>query len=219
MKSLSLTHLDEIERQATTPTIITNDSHIRKSDNSDTSNTSIASASGSAGYGGNTVSGGSSAHAVSPKDVCVTVTSGSALIDISNSDGGCINPAYDNGDGGAHRHQTSEGISIIDVDARISPKQESIDKGHECQGSGTCCMLSSPSCVKASLNYPSKLSGTSSTSSSLKKKSSSFLHRERKKPVLTRSQVSSSEYFSVCFEGDYNDPGVLIPATKGVRLA
>ncbi|XP_035896851.1 uncharacterized protein LOC118505315 isoform X5 [Anopheles stephensi] len=35
------------------------------------------------------------------------------------------------------------------------------------------------------------------------------------KPV----QVSSSEYFSVCFEGDHNDPGVLIPATKGVRLA
>uniref|UniRef100_A0A182YIT7 Uncharacterized protein n=1 Tax=Anopheles stephensi TaxID=30069 RepID=A0A182YIT7_ANOST len=218
MKSLSLTHLDEIERQATTPTIITNDSHIRKSDNSDTSNTSIASASGSAGYGGITVSGGSSAPAVSPKDVCVTLTSGSALIDISNSDGGCINPAYDNGDG-SHRHQTNEGLSIVDVDARISPKQESTDKGHECQGSGTCCMLPSPSCVKATLNYSSKLSGTSSTSSSLKKKSSSFLHRERKKPVLTRSQVSSSEYFSVCFEGDHNDPGVLIPATKGVRLA
>ncbi|XP_049294323.1 uncharacterized protein LOC125769602 isoform X5 [Anopheles funestus] len=32
-------------------------------------------------------------------------------------------------------------------------------------------------------------------------------------------KVSSSEYFSVCFEGDHNDPGVLIPATKGVRLA
>lgn len=30
MKSLSLTHLDEIERQATTPTIITNDPHVRK---------------------------------------------------------------------------------------------------------------------------------------------------------------------------------------------
>ncbi|KFB41694.1 hypothetical protein ZHAS_00009323 [Anopheles sinensis] len=30
MKSLSLTHLDEIERQATTPTIISNDPHIRK---------------------------------------------------------------------------------------------------------------------------------------------------------------------------------------------
>ncbi|EAA07135.4 AGAP010473-PA, partial [Anopheles gambiae str. PEST] len=66
--------------------------------------------------------------------------------------------------------------------------------------------------------YSTKLGGTSSTSS-LKKKSSSFLHRERKKPVLTRSQVSSSEYFSVCFESDQNDPGVLIPATKGVRLA
>ncbi|XP_050081314.1 pleckstrin homology domain-containing family G member 5 [Anopheles maculipalpis] len=219
MKSLSLTHLDEIERQATTPTIITNDSHIRKSDNSDTSNTSIASASGSAGYGGNTVSGGSSTHAVSPKDVCLTVTSGSALIDISNSDGGCINPAYDNGDGGHRHQQTNDGICITDVDARISPNQESTDKGHECQGPGTCCMLSSPSCAKATQNYSSKLSGTSSTSSSLKKKSSSFLHRERKKPVLTRSQVSSSEYFSVCFEGDHNDPGVLIPATKGVRLA
>ncbi|XP_049294321.1 uncharacterized protein LOC125769602 isoform X3 [Anopheles funestus] len=218
MKSLSLTHLDEIERQGTTPTIITNDSHIRKSDNSDTSNTSIASASGSAGYGGNTVSGGSSVHAVSPKDVCVTLTSGSALIDISNSDGGCINPAYDNGDGN-HRRETNEGISISDVDARICPKQESMEKAHECQGSGTCCMLTSPSCVKAALSYSSKVSGTSSTSASLKKKSSSFLHRERKKPVLTRSQVSSSEYFSVCFEGDHNDPGVLIPATKGVRLA
>ncbi|XP_052895183.1 pleckstrin homology domain-containing family G member 5 isoform X2 [Anopheles moucheti] len=32
-------------------------------------------------------------------------------------------------------------------------------------------------------------------------------------------KVSSSEYFSVCFESDHNDPGVLIPATKGVRLA
>ncbi|XP_040163426.1 pleckstrin homology domain-containing family G member 5 isoform X3 [Anopheles arabiensis] len=32
-------------------------------------------------------------------------------------------------------------------------------------------------------------------------------------------KVSSSEYFSVCFESDQNDPGVLIPATKGVRLA
>uniref|UniRef100_A0A182W3X1 DH domain-containing protein n=1 Tax=Anopheles minimus TaxID=112268 RepID=A0A182W3X1_9DIPT len=218
MKSLSLTHLDEIERQATTPTIITNDPHIRKSDNSDTSNTSIASASGSAGYGGNTVSGGSSVHAVSPKDVCVTVTSGSALIDISNSDGGCINPAYDNGDGG-HRRDTNNGISVSDMDTRNCPRQESIDKGHECQGSGACCMLTSPSCVKAALGYSSKLSGTSSTSSSLKKKSSSFLHRERKKPVLTRSQVSSSEYFSVCFDSDHNDPGVLIPATKGVRLA
>ncbi|XP_052895106.1 pleckstrin homology domain-containing family G member 5 isoform X1 [Anopheles moucheti] len=218
MKSLSLTHLDDIERQATTPTIITNDPHIRKSDNSDTSNTSIASASGSAGYGGNTVSGGSSVHAVSPKDVCVTVTSGSALIDISNSDGGCINPAYDNGDGG-HRRETNDGISISDTDARMCPKQESMDKGHECQGSGTCCMLTSPSCVKTALSYSSRLSGTSSSSSSLKKKSSSFLHRERKKPVLTRSQVSSSEYFSVCFESDHNDPGVLIPATKGVRLA
>ncbi|XP_061511372.1 pleckstrin homology domain-containing family G member 5 isoform X2 [Anopheles gambiae] len=217
MKSLSLTHLDEIERQATTPTIITNDPHVRKSDNSDTSNTSIASASGSAGYGGNTVSGGSSTHAVSPKDVCLTVTSGSALIDISNSDGGCINPAYDNGEG-SHRRQAGNSFTVSEVDARIVQKQNSTEKVHECQSSGTCCMLSSPSCVKAALGYSTKLGGTSSTSS-LKKKSSSFLHRERKKPVLTRSQVSSSEYFSVCFESDQNDPGVLIPATKGVRLA
>uniref|UniRef100_A0A182LRN4 DH domain-containing protein n=1 Tax=Anopheles culicifacies TaxID=139723 RepID=A0A182LRN4_9DIPT len=189
-----------------------------QNDNSDTSNTSIASASGSAGYGGNTVSGGSSVHAVSPKDVCVTVTSGSALIDISNSDGGCINPAYDNGDG-AHRPETNDGISTSDTDTRNCPQQENKEKVHDCQGSGACCMLTSPSCVKAALGYSNKLSGTSSTSSSLKKKSSSFLHRERKKPVLTRSQVSSSEYFSVCFECDHNDPGVLIPATKGVRLA
>ncbi|XP_040163424.1 pleckstrin homology domain-containing family G member 5 isoform X1 [Anopheles arabiensis] len=217
MKSLSLTHLDEIERQATAPTIITNDPHVRKSDNSDTSNTSIASASGSAGYGGNTVSGGSSTHAVSPKDVCLTVTSGSALIDISNSDGGCINPAYDNGEG-SQRRQAGNSFTVSEVDARIVQKQNSTEKVHECQSSGTCCMLSSPSCVKAALGYSTKLGGTSSTSS-LKKKSSSFLHRERKKPVLTRSQVSSSEYFSVCFESDQNDPGVLIPATKGVRLA
>uniref|UniRef100_A0A182PLU3 DH domain-containing protein n=1 Tax=Anopheles epiroticus TaxID=199890 RepID=A0A182PLU3_9DIPT len=164
------------------------------------------------------MSGGSSTHAVSPRDVCVTVTSGSALIDISNSDGGCINPAYDNGDG-AHRLQTNNGIKVNEADIRIGQKQDSTEKTHECQGSGTCCMLSSPSCVKATLSCSSKLGGTSSTSSSLKKKSSSFLHRERKKPVLTRSQVSSSEYFSVCFESDHNDPGVLIPATKGVRLA
>uniref|UniRef100_A0AAG5DSU3 DH domain-containing protein n=1 Tax=Anopheles atroparvus TaxID=41427 RepID=A0AAG5DSU3_ANOAO len=32
-------------------------------------------------------------------------------------------------------------------------------------------------------------------------------------------KVSSSEYFSVCFESDNNDPGMPIPATKGVRLA
>uniref|UniRef100_A0A182U7W1 Uncharacterized protein n=1 Tax=Anopheles melas TaxID=34690 RepID=A0A182U7W1_9DIPT len=81
------------------------------SDNSDTSNTSIASASGSAGYGGNTVSGGSSTHAVSPKDVCLTVTSGSALIDISNSDGGCINPAYDNGEG-SHSRQAGNSFTV-----------------------------------------------------------------------------------------------------------
>uniref|UniRef100_A0A182Q1V7 DH domain-containing protein n=1 Tax=Anopheles farauti TaxID=69004 RepID=A0A182Q1V7_9DIPT len=149
----------------------------------------------------------------------MTVTSGSALIDISNSDGGCINPAYDNGDGGARRPANECISAISDADARDGPKQEGIDKGHDCQGSGTCCMLSSPSCVKSALSYSSKLGGTSTSSSSLKKKSSSFLHRERKKPVLTRSQVSSSEYFSVCFEGDHNDPGVLIPATKGVRLA
>uniref|UniRef100_A0A8W7Q0X7 DH domain-containing protein n=1 Tax=Anopheles coluzzii TaxID=1518534 RepID=A0A8W7Q0X7_ANOCL len=81
-----------------------------------------------------------------------------------------------------------------------------------------CLVVSPPSKLQAALGYSTKLGGTSSTSS-LKKKSSSFLHRERKKPVLTRSQVSSSEYFSVCFESDQNDPGVLIPATKGVRLA
>uniref|UniRef100_A0A2M4CSM2 Putative guanine nucleotide exchange factor n=1 Tax=Anopheles darlingi TaxID=43151 RepID=A0A2M4CSM2_ANODA len=32
-------------------------------------------------------------------------------------------------------------------------------------------------------------------------------------------KVSSSEYFSVCFESDNNDPGIPIPATKGVSLA
>lgn len=142
------------------------------------------------------MSGGSSTHAVSPKDVCLTVTSGSALIDISNSDGGCINPAYDNGEG-SHRRQAGNSFTVSEVDARIVQKQNSTEKVHECQSSGTCCMLSSPSCVKAALGYSTKLGGPSSTSS-LKKKSSSFLHRERKKPVLTRSQVST---LCVCGRG------------------
>ncbi|XP_052873511.1 pleckstrin homology domain-containing family G member 5 [Anopheles cruzii] len=194
MKSLSLTHLDEIERQTTTPTIVTNDRHIRKGDYSDTSNTSIASASGSVDRGATTVSGDSSGYVVSPKDVCVTVTSGTALIDISNSGGGCINPAYDNGEQ-SHR-QDREGPA------------ESLPEPPDPAGADTQKALSAMSSALSS-----------SSPSSLKKKSSSFLHRERKKPVLTRSQVSSSEYFSVCFESDNNDPGVLIPATKGVRLA
>ncbi|XP_058065688.1 pleckstrin homology domain-containing family G member 5 [Anopheles bellator] len=194
MKSLSLTHLDEIERQATTPTIVTNDRHIRKGDYSDTSNTSIASASGSVDHGATTVSGDSSGYVVSPKDVCVTVTSGTALIDISNSGGGCINPAYDNGEQ-SHR-QDREGPA------------ESLPEPPDPAGADTQKALSAMSSALSS-----------SSPSALKKKSSSFLHRERKKPVLTRSQVSSSEYFSVCFESDNNDPGVLIPATKGVRLA
>ncbi|XP_058129775.1 uncharacterized protein LOC131285134 [Anopheles ziemanni] len=222
MKSLSLTHLDEIERQATTPTIINNDPHIRKGDNSDTSNTSIASASGSMGYGA-TMSGGSSTHAVSPKDVCVTVTSGSTLIGISNSGGGCINPAYDNGDVG-HRHEPVDtpeclhrpgGSPVGDAASGITAEKDATDKAYEHADKP----LASPSSTKAATLCKSVLGGTGSSTSSLKKKSSSFLHRERKKPILTRSQVSSSEYFSVCFESDNNDAGVLIPATKGVRLA
>ncbi|XP_035790420.1 uncharacterized protein LOC118465883 isoform X2 [Anopheles albimanus] len=195
MKSLSLTHLDDIERQATTPTIITNDPHLRKYDNSDTSNTSIAS-----------VSGGSSGYAVSPKDVCLTVTSGTALIDISNSGGGCINPAYDNGDIPGHGHRDGPagdpGDGETSLASTVLPPPASTADGQE---SGS--------------NAKFALTATSTVSSTLKKKSSSFLHRERKKPVLTRSQVSSSEYFSVCFESDNNDPGIPIPATKGVSLA
>ncbi|XP_050094288.1 uncharacterized protein LOC126576987 isoform X2 [Anopheles aquasalis] len=194
MKSLSLTHLDDIERQATTPTIITNDPHLRKYDNSDTSNTSIAS-----------VSGGSSGYAVSPKDVCLTVTSGTALIDISNSGGGCINPAYDNGD----------------IPGRDGPTGAPVDG--ESSHASTTAHPPSASTADGQESGPSAKStlttSTSTVSSTLKKKSSSFLHRERKKPVLTRSQVSSSEYFSVCFESDNNDPGIPIPATKGVSLA
>uniref|UniRef100_A0A182JTD6 DH domain-containing protein n=1 Tax=Anopheles christyi TaxID=43041 RepID=A0A182JTD6_9DIPT len=92
-------------------------------ENSDTSNTSIASVSEFSSYGGNTVSGGSSTHAVSPRDVFVTVTSGSALIDISNSDGGCINPAYDNGDG-THRRQANNSTTVSEKDGRIDQKQD-----------------------------------------------------------------------------------------------
>ncbi|KFB41695.1 AGAP010473-PA-like protein [Anopheles sinensis] len=169
------------------------------------------------------MSGGSSTHVVSPKDVCVTVTSGSALIGISNSSGGCINPAYDNGDGG-HRHESVEtpgclhrpGDSPVgDAASGITAEKDATDRAHEHADKP----LASPSSMKAATLCKSVLGGTGSSTSSLKKKSSSFLHRERKKPILTRSQVSSSEYFSVCFESDNNDAGVLIPATKGVRLA
>ncbi|XP_061390072.1 mucin-3B-like, partial [Musca vetustissima] len=59
--------------------------------------------------------------------------------------------------------------------------------------------------------------GTSTTTTSHKKKSS-FL--QRKKPILTRSEVSSSEYFCVsfCNESGCQDEE-FFPATKGVTLA
>uniref|UniRef100_A0AAG5DRC6 DH domain-containing protein n=1 Tax=Anopheles atroparvus TaxID=41427 RepID=A0AAG5DRC6_ANOAO len=168
------------------------------------------------------MSGESSTQAVSPKDVCVTVTSGTALIGISNSGGGCINPAYDNGDA---RHQPGSAASpgslhrpndspIGDTGSGISVEKDIMERAHETEKP-----LTSPSSTKAVTLSKSVLGGSGSSTSSLKKKSSSFLHRERKRPILTRSQVSSSEYFSVCFESDNNDPGMPIPATKGVRLA
>uniref|UniRef100_A0A182X1N5 Uncharacterized protein n=1 Tax=Anopheles quadriannulatus TaxID=34691 RepID=A0A182X1N5_ANOQN len=58
---------------------------------------------------------------------------------------------------------------------------------------------------------------------SVRKKRDDFLRTTMKICLVvsppSKLQVSSSEYFSVCFESDQNDPGVLIPATKGVRLA
>ncbi|XP_049540185.1 uncharacterized protein LOC125954159 isoform X2 [Anopheles darlingi] len=206
MKSLSLTHLDDIERQATTPTIITNDPHLRKYDNSDTSNTSIAS-----------VSGGSSGYAVSPKDVCLTVTSGTALIDISNSGGGCINPAYDNGDiPGRDGHPTGD---LADGESSSLASTGILPSSTDSQEQSGAYAKSALTTTNTSCTTTTSTTSTGTVSSTLKKKSSSFLHRERKKPVLTRSQVSSSEYFSVCFESDNNDPGIPIPATKGVSLA
>ncbi|XP_038108949.1 uncharacterized protein LOC6040082 isoform X2 [Culex quinquefasciatus] len=248
LKSRSLTHLDKLEPPIATPTNISSDYHQLdrfKSDNSDTSNTSIASATGSSGYGGGgrlVATGGvggsgicypSSTEGPSPGEVLspspsgpppALATSGSALIGLSDSGGGCINPAYDNGDGncplggtpttggpvkpdevGAERDGTSGGPGPGGGESTTSSTSNETTNQ-------TCC-LSSPSCPK---------SKSLSTSASFKKKSSSFLHRERKKPVLTRSQVSSSEYFSVYFEaGESNGfrDEVLIPATKGVCLA
>nr|XP_029712927.1 pleckstrin homology domain-containing family G member 5 isoform X4 [Aedes albopictus] len=233
LKSRSLSHLDKLEPQITTPGNISADYHQFgrfKSDNSDTSNASIASASGSIGYGGsrvpaNSICYQSSTEGPSPGDTAVSpqgkepagllvaTTSGSALIGLSDSDGGCINPAYDNGDGNCPTG-TNDGIV---VDAGEGPGAatcgESTTSSTSNENSNQTCCLSSPSFPK---------SKSLSTTASLKKKSSSFLHRERKKPVLTRSQVSSSEYFSVCFEaGDNNGfrDEILIPATKGICLA
>lgn len=171
-----------------------------QSDNSDTSNASIASASGSIGYGGsrvpaNSICYQSSTEGPSPGDTAVSpqgkepagllvaTTSGSALIGLSDSDGGCINPAYDNGDGNCPTG-TNDGIV---VDAGEGPGAatcgESTTSSTSNENSNQTCCLSSPSFPK---------SKSLSTTASLKKKSSSFLHRERKKPVLTRSQVSCS---------------------------
>ncbi|XP_034134107.1 uncharacterized protein LOC117587482 isoform X3 [Drosophila guanche] len=65
------------------------------------------------------------------------------------------------------------------------------------------------------LSSPSGLSA--STPATVKKKSS-FL--QRKKPLLTRSEVSSSEFFSVsfCMESSQHPDEEFIPATKGVTL-
>lgn len=115
----------------------------------------------------------------------VVTTSGSALIGLSDSDGGCINPAYDNGDGNCPI-KTSTG-SLQDggngegVGATACGESTTSSTSNE-NSNQTCCLVS-PSCPK---------NKSLSTTTSLKKKSSSFLHRERKKPVLTRSQVSTS---------------------------
>lgn len=125
----------------------------------------------------------------------MATTSGSALIGLSDSDGGCINPAYDNGDGNCPTG-TNDGT----VDARESPGAaacgESTTSSTSNENSNQTCCLSSPSFPK---------SKSLSTTASLKKKSSSFLHRERKKPVLTRSQVSlqylvECRFFFLLFE-------------------
>ncbi|XP_065085711.1 pleckstrin homology domain-containing family G member 5 isoform X1 [Ochlerotatus camptorhynchus] len=233
LKSRSLSHLDKIEPQITTPSNISADHHQFdrfKNDNSDTSNTSIASASGSIGYGsrvvGSSICYQSSTEGPSPGEtvlspsgkestLLVATTSGSALIGLSDSDGGCINPAYDNGDGNCpigtkvdslQDGGTGEGVAVATCG-------ESTTSSTSNENSNQTCCLVSPSCPK---------NKSLSTSTSLKKKSSSFLHRERKKPVLTRSQVSSSEYFSVYFEASDNNgfrDEVMIPATKGICLA
>ncbi|XP_033242486.1 uncharacterized protein LOC108151004 isoform X3 [Drosophila miranda] len=61
-------------------------------------------------------------------------------------------------------------------------------------------------------------SGLSATTSATVKKKSSFL--QRKKPLLTRSEVSSSEFFSVsfCMDSSQHPDEEFIPATKGVTL-
>ncbi|XP_055588932.1 uncharacterized protein LOC129741244 isoform X2 [Uranotaenia lowii] len=265
LKSRSLTHLDKLEPHIANHSDYHNFDRF-KSDNSDTSNTSIASATGSAtgcygtprGFlvgcpdsGGANVSYQSSTEGPSPGEAIPSPlsmptiaagTSGSALIGLSDSDGGCINPAYDSGDGncppesgssssgGDNNRQAlprtaqNETLPKYPISQpAATPDEAAGPNGGVCNESiassttsnetsnQTCC-LSSPSCPK---------SKSLSASASLKKKSSSFLHRERKKPVLTRSQVSSSEYFSVYFEvGDNNGfrDEILIPATKGVCL-
>ncbi|XP_055534939.1 uncharacterized protein LOC129724241 isoform X2 [Wyeomyia smithii] len=226
LKSRSLTHLDKLEPPSSIP-IGHHQLDRCKGDTSDTSNTSIASATGSTGHGSRSIGGTrcGSTDGPSPgeaflsphsKEVSppVVSTSGSTLIGLSDSDGGCINPAYDSGDGNCppesnNRRDDSGGMP----EGSGATCGESIASSTSYENSNQTYCLSSPSCPK---------SKSLSTSTSLKKKSSSFLHRERKKPVLTRSQVSSSEYFSVYFStSDTNgfQDEILIPATKGVCLA
>ncbi|XP_055620267.1 uncharacterized protein LOC129764804 isoform X2 [Toxorhynchites rutilus septentrionalis] len=235
LKSRSLTHLDKLESLLATPNNIPNDYHrlnLFKSDNSDTSNTSIATATGSPGgvnralegCGGST-SYQSSTEGPSPGETLLSPgneycfpsapTSGSALIGLSDSDGGCINPAYENGDGnypiGTSNRQSSTTTTGDDIGSAVCG--ESITSSTSNENSNQTCCLSTQSCPK---------SKSLSTTASLKKKSSSFLQRDRKKPILTRSQVSSSEYFSVLFETGENDgfrDEILIPASKGICLA
>ncbi|XP_058458066.1 uncharacterized protein LOC131434863 isoform X2 [Malaya genurostris] len=228
LKSRSLTHLDKLEPHATQTNIpsVYNQLEYFRSDASDTSNTSITSATGSAGHGSRSFcglgGGGGSTEGPSPGETflspsgkeCslpVASTSGSALIGLSDSEGGCINPAYDSGDG--NYPPGSDNLPDSTCEGSEAACSESISSNNGNEHSNRTCCLSSPSCPK---------SKSLSTSTSLKKKSSSFLHRERRKPVLTRSQISSSEYFSVYFEtGDNHgfQDEILIPATKGVCLA
>lgn len=163
------------------------------------------------GVGGSGICYPSSTEGPSPGEVLspspsgpppALATSGSALIGLSDSGGGCINPAYDNGDGncplggtpttggpvkpdevGAERDGTSGGPGPGGGESTTSSTSNETTNQ-------TCC-LSSPSCPK---------SKSLSTSASFKKKSSSFLHRERKKPVLTRSQVSKRSFRVVCLK-------------------
>ncbi|EDV52463.2 uncharacterized protein Dere_GG13340, isoform A [Drosophila erecta] len=60
--------------------------------------------------------------------------------------------------------------------------------------------------------------GCTASSGSTVKKKSSFM--KRKKPLLTRSEVSSSEFFSVsfCLDSSQHPDEEFIPATKGVTL-